>query len=478
MSLRLSLFRTYAIIVLVLLVVIGVSAVFLMRGFVDNQSLAGLDDMTRPIDVQIVALVRGNVTAAELLTSLQEQADKNGAYILLVDGAGDIVRQLVPQQPETLSPINVAPGTLPQGITAAKKGMFTTTDGKTFLYAAYPLTRQSLPLTSVDTLVLATPRPGIMTVVGTFIWPLLLAAVFALIVSLVIAIILSRAIYRPLAAVTKAAQQISAGDYSQRIKPEGPKEIKELGESFNRMTENVEQAQLKLRHFVADVSHELRSPLTSIQGFAQALLDGTAADDATKLKAAQIISEESRRLKYQVNELLELSRIQSNQIKFHKDPLLIGEILEQCTEMLTIQAKQKQVTIELTAEPKLTVIGDADSLEQVFLNLLDNAVKNSPNGGAIRVVSVKSGGNFAKITVADEGPGIHPDYVAHVFERFYQVTGARTGVGLGLAIAKEIVLAHKGTIEASSTPGEGAVFTVTLPLMNPAVNSTGAKASY
>jgi signal transduction histidine kinase len=476
MSLRLSLFRTYAIVVLVFLVVIAVSSVFLMRGFVDNQSLAGLDDMTRPIDVQIVALVRGNVTAAQLLTSLQEQADKNGAYILLVDGAGDIVRQLVPLQQETLSPISVAPGTLPQRITSAMKGIFTTTDGKTFLYAAYPLTRQSLPLTSVDTLVLATPRPGILSVVGTFIWPLLLAAVIALIVSLVIAIFLARSIYRPLAKVTKAAQQISTGDYSQRIKPEGPKEIKELGDSFNRMTEDVEQAQLKLRHFVADVSHELRSPLTSIQGFAQALIDGTAADDATKLKAAQIINEESRRLKHQVDELLELSRMQSNQIKFHKEPVDIGEILEHCTEMLAIQAKQKQVTLILTAEPKLIVTGDADSLEQVFLNLMDNAVKNSPNGGKIHVFSAKQEGNLARITVSDEGPGIHPDYLPHVFERFYQVTGARTGVGLGLTIAREIVVAHHGNIEASSPPGQGAIFTVTLPLINPDVNSTVVKA--
>ena len=476
MSLRLSLFRTYAIVVLVFLVVIAVSSVFLMRGFVDNQSLAGLDDMTRPIDVQIVALVRGNVTAAQLLTSLQEQADKNGAYILLVDGAGDIVRQLVPLQQETLSPISVAPGTLPQGITSAMKGIFTTTDGKTFLYAAYPLTRQSLPLTSVDTLVLATPRPGILSVVGTFIWPLLLAAVIALIVSLVIAIFLARSIYRPLAKVTKAAQQISTGDYSQRIKPEGPKEIKELGDSFNRMTEDVEQAQLKLLHFVADVSHELRSPLTSIQGFAQALIDGTAADDATKLKAAQIINEESRRLKHQVDELLELSRMQSNQIKFHKEPVDIGEILEHCTEMLAIQAKQKQVTLILTADPKLIVTGDADSLEQVFLNLMDNAVKNSPNGGKIHVFSAKEEGSLARITVSDEGPGIHPDYLPHVFERFYQVTGARTGVGLGLTIAREIVVAHHGNIEASSPPGQGAIFTVTLPLINPDLNSTAVKA--
>jgi len=472
MSLRLSLFRTYAIVVLVFLAVIAVSAVFLMRGFVDNQSLAGLDDMTRPIDVQIVALVRGNVTASQLLTSLQEQADKNGAYILLVDGAGDIVRQLVPLQPETLSPVSVASGTLPQGITASVKGVFKTTDGKIFLYAAYPLTRQSLPLTSVDTLVLAKPRPGIMTVVGTFIWPLLLAAAFALVVSLIIAIFLARSIYRPLAKVTKAAQQISTGDYSQRIKPEGPKEIQELGDSFNRMTENVEQAQLELRHFVADVSHELRSPLTSIQGFAQALIDGTASDDATKLKAAQIIDEESRRLKHQVDELLELSRMQSNQAKFLKEPVNLKEVLAQSAEVFTVQARQKQVTIELKAEPNLIVAGDADRLEQVFNNLLDNAIKNSPAGGKVSIVSEEKEGKSARVMVSDQGPGIHPDHLAHVFERFYQVTGARTGVGLGLAIAREIVTAHHGVIEASSTPGEGAVFTVTLPLLKSDAKST------
>jgi signal transduction histidine kinase len=219
-----------------------------------------------------------------------------------------------------------------------------------------------------------------------------------------------------------------------------------------------------LRHFVADVSHELRSPLTSIQGFAQALLDGTAADDATKLKAAQIIDEESRRLRHQVDELLELSRMQSNQIIFRKERVNISETLERCTEILAVQAKQKQVTLELKAEPGLIVTGDNDTLEQVFINLLDNAIKNSPAGGKVNITSGQSEGKFAKVTVADEGPGIHPDHLAHVFERFYQVPGARTGVGLGLTIAKEIVIGHQGTITIESSPGEGARFTVTLPL--------------
>ena len=469
MSLRLSLFRTYAIVVLVFLAVIALGVTLLMRSYVDSQSLSNLNDMTRPISVEIIGLIRGNVTAQQLLTTLQEQADKNGAYILLGDGSGDIVRQLDPLQPETATPITLTNGILPHGITAAVQGKFTTTDGRTFLYAAYPLTRQSGQLTKVETMVLAKPRPGTLTVLMTFIWPLVIAAVIALIVSLLTAIFVARSIYRPLGTVTKAAQQISRGDYSQRIKPEGPKEIKELADSFNRMTEDVEQAQLQLRHFVADVSHELRSPLTSIQGFAQALLDGTAADDATRLKAAQIIDEESQRLKHQVDELLELSRMQSNQAKFLNGPICLAEVLTQSVEVFAVQAKQKQVTLDLKTEP-LVLVGDADRLEQVFNNLLDNAIKNSPTGGKVSIVSVKGEGNFARITVSDEGPGIHPDHLAHVFERFYQVTGARTGVGLGLAIAREIVVAHHGTIEASSTPGEGARFTVTLPLFNPEDN--------
>ena len=464
MNLRLRLFATYAVVVLVFLVIIALGFTLLMRSYVDKQSLANLDDMTRPISVQIIALIRGNVTAQQLLASLQEQADKNGAYILLDDGSGNIVKQLTPLQPDSLSPISVAPGALPQGITDAVKGKFTTTDNRTFLFAAYPLTRQNNQLTKVETMVLAIPQQGTISVLTTFIWPLLAAAGIALIISLLIAIFLARSIYRPLATVTKAAKQISRGDFSQRIKPDGPKEVKELAESFNRMTEDVEQAQLQLRHFVADVSHELRSPLTSIQGFAQALLDGTASDDATKLKAAQIIDTESKRLKHQVDELLELSRMQSNQAKFLNGPVCLAEVLTQSTEVYAVQAKQKQVTIALKTEP-LVLVGDADRLEQVFNNLLDNAIKNSPNGGKVSVVSAKGEGNFAKITVSDQGPGIHPDHLAHVFERFYQVTGARTGVGLGLAIAKEIVITHHGTIEASSTPGEGAQFIVTLPLM-------------
>jgi len=181
MNLRLRLFATYAVVVLVFLVIIALGFTLLMRSYVDKQSLANLDDMTRPISVQIIALIRGNVTAQQLLASLQEQADKNGAYILLDDGSGNIVKQLTPLQPDSLSPISVAPSVLPQRITVAVKGKFTTTDNRIFLFAAYPLTRQSNQLTKVETMVLAIPQQGTISVLTTFIWPLLAAAGIALI---------------------------------------------------------------------------------------------------------------------------------------------------------------------------------------------------------------------------------------------------------------------------------------------------------
>ncbi len=463
MSLKWRLFTTYIVVIIVTLVVVALGVSLLMRGYVDRLSLARLDDMTRPIYVQIVGMIRGNVTPAQLLATLQEQADKNGAYILLVDGAGNIERQLIPLKSDAL-PITVTPGSLPLGLTSPQQGKITATDGRLFLYSAYPLIKQSGQLDRVETMFLATIRPGTFSVLKIFMPPLLIAAGLALIFALLIAVLLARSVYRPLTKFTTAARQISKGDYSQRIKIDSPQEISEMADSFNRMTHDVEQSQLRLRHFVADVSHELRSPLTSIQGFAQALIDGTASDDATKLRAAQIIDEEARRLKRQVDELLELSRMQSNQIQIGNEKVDLKEVLRHSVEIYEVQAKKNSIDIDLKLSADTTVTGDADRLEQVFNNLIDNAIKNSPTGGKISVILSRPDEKLAQIVVADEGPGIPADQIPYVFERFYQVTGSRTGVGLGLAIAREIIMAHYGSIEISSQPGQGARFTVKLPL--------------
>ncbi len=242
------------------------------------------------------------------------------------------------------------------------------------------------------------------------------------------------------------------------------KEIKGLASHFNELAAKLDQSQRQMRHFVADVAHQLKSPLTSIRGFAGAILDGTADDPDKQIRAAQVIDEESKRMIRQVDELLELSRMQSGQLQMARELADIKELLRHCQEIFALRAEDKGILLKTEIEPLMPVVGDVDRLEQVISNLLDNALKNTPSKGEVSIIGRNSANGFVEITVADSGPGIPPEQLPYVFERFYQAGGLRTGVGLGLAIAREIVLAHGGKIEVSSNPGEGTKFIVTLPV--------------
>ncbi len=459
MSLRLRLFLTYGIVVLVSLFVVAIGLTIFLRAYADRISRERLELTARPIQVQVTLLVRNNATQQELFDALQEQADNNQVYLLFADSSGDLVKEIYPQQSGN---VVINPGTLPGTPSRTEAGTFRSA-GKLYIYIASPLVGQYAQSARVTTIVLAVPKPRILAVLGTLAWPFFLATGISLIVSLLISLWLGGIIYRPLAGVKEAAHKIAGGDFSQRVPEEGPNEIKELAIGFNHMASEVEQSQNRLRHFVADVSHELKSPLTSIQGFAQALLDGTADDEETRIKAAGIIASEARRLKRQVDELLELSRMQSGQSQMALTPLDLNDVLTRSVEIYSVQARDKGVELNLRIEPGLVVSGDADRLEQVFNNLLDNAIKNSPYGCAVEITGMLSR-DIALISVSDSGNGISSENLPHVFERFYQVPGVRTGVGLGLTIAKEIVSAHGGTIEVQSSPGKGARFTVTLPV--------------
>jgi len=256
---------------------------------------------------------------------------------------------------------------------------------------------------------------------------------------------------------------MAQGQYDQEVPVAGPKEVRGLAATFNKMARQVKMSEQRLRYFVADVSHELRSPLTSIRGFAQAMLDGTAGDSDTRSRAAQVIEDESKRMIRQVDELLELSRMQSGQIQMAREPVDMKDLLEHCQEIFTIRAEEKGVLLGTQIEPLMPVVGDIDRLEQVFSNLLDNALKHSPAGGEVNITGRNTATDTVEITVADSGPGIPPEQLPYVFERFYQAGGVRTGSGLGLAIVREIVVAHGGEIEASSAPGVGTEFRVSLP---------------
>jgi len=465
MSLRMRLFLTYSLIVVICLGLVALSVTVILRGYRDRLASERLDNIALPIYVQVVSLVRGDTTFADLWANLEEQAQNNDVYIILGSGNGNIIRQVTPGDSPYQSAITVAVGELPHGIMSKQQGTFVTTGGQTFIYVAYPTLGIPAPTASVgvNTMILAAPRTGTLAIWASLLRPFLFAGLITLAISLIIAIIFARSIYRPVRQVTQTAQQIAQGQYDQQITVTGPREVKGLALSFNQMTAQVKQSQQRLRHFVADVSHQLKSPLTSIQGFAQAILDGTAGDEDTRLKAATIINDESQRMRRQVDELLELARMQSGQVKMAREPVAIADLVDHYRQIFAVQAEEKGVTIKTEIEAGVTAMGDIDRLEQVVANLLDNAIKNSPAQDQIKVISHRQPDNQVEIRVADNGPGIPPEQIPYVFDRFYQAGGVRTGAGLGLAIAREIIRAHGGTIEVESYPGGNTEFIVRLP---------------
>jgi signal transduction histidine kinase len=296
-------------------------------------------------------------------------------------------------------------------------------------------------------------------VIRPFLW----AGLVALAVSLLLAFLITRSVYKPIRQLTQAVEGIAQGHYNQKVVASGPSEIKGLANAFNKMVQQVNMSQQQLKNFLSDTSHQLRTPLTSIRGFAQALRDGTIKSKDAKQKAVQVIESESKRMIRQVNELLELSRIQSGQLKMIREPIDLSNLLRHCQEIFSLRAEENGIKLRIDVKDLLSIMGDIDRLEQAICNLLDNAIKHTPPGGEVSVISERTDSGYLEIAFVDTGQGISEEQLPNVFERYYQVTDDETGSGLGLTIAREIIRAHGGDISLVSSPGEGTKFTVSLP---------------
>jgi signal transduction histidine kinase len=325
------------------------------------------------------------------------------------------------------------------------------------------------------TLVVASPSPALRTLAAfadeLLLSPLLRAGGVALLASILFAWLVSRWVASPLQQVSQAAKAVAAGNYDHRPSPGGPNEVESLAVSFNDMIQRVQSSQIAQRDFVANVSHELKTPLTSIQGFAQAILDGTAEGAEAQQNAARVIFDESDRLRRLVDDLLDLARLDTGQVDFERQPVDLTGLLDRVVERLGLPAAKKKVRIENHIPALPTLVGDGDRLAQVFTNLIDNAVKHSDEGGVVALRGEVEGDKVT-IHVDDQGSGIPADELTRIFERFYQLDKARPGgkgrgAGLGLAISREIVQAHRGRIYARSKVGEGSRFSVELPITRP-----------
>jgi len=220
------------------------------------------------------------------------------------------------------------------------------------------------------------------------------------------------------------------------------------------------------KDFVANVSHELRTPITAIRGYSETLLSGALADPVTATRMLDIIHRQSERLSELVEDLLELSRLESKQLQLAEQPVNLTEAAQRAIDAIRPKARARNTQIELALPPSLTALGDPRGIEQVMLNLLDNAVKYTPPNGHVWL-SGSDAGAEVELVVKDDGPGIEARHLPRLFERFYRVDKGRSrdmgGTGLGLSIVKHIVNTMKGEVRVESAPGQGSAFFVTLP---------------
>lgn len=332
---------------------------------------------------------------------------------------------------------------------------FTDSNGQVWLYVLTPLDGGNVVLA-------AAPRPRLPAIEilrDEFLPPLLRGLALALLLSLLMAFWITRWISAPLQSLTDGARAVSQGKF-QQIPLQGPKEVQEVARSFNEMVTQVNTSRRAQRDLVANVSHDLKTPLTSIQGFAQALLDGTVSEGDDTRQSAQIIYDEAGRMHRLVLDLLDLARMDTGTRDFERVPIDLNRLLQAVAQKFLLQAQGGQVTLfyyNTMPDDMLPIIGDADRLAQVFANLVDNAIKFTPADGLVLICAERRA-EWADVAIADSGSGVPAEELERIFERFYQTDKARSpgrrGAGLGLAIAREIIQAHGGEIHAEASIGK------------------------
>jgi two-component system OmpR family sensor kinase len=484
-TLRARLLLSYLIIILVCLVLAALTLILVARPIQQRLVLARLSAQATLIVPRVQNLLGRGLSPQQIAEQLQTLAARRGARVLLLSDQGRILGDTADEWT----------GQAVEGLARnsngqpRSSGVLTGPDGSNQLYvggvAGQDQTGAPVWAAAVAPF-LRTPA----AVLGELGQGLLVAGLVALVLSALLAVLIARSVAKPLHQMARAAEAIAAQDYDQNLNLRGPEEVRVLADSLQAMAQQVKASQQAMRDLVANVSHDLKTPLTSIQGFAQALLEGATQDETARQRAAAVIYEEAGRMVRMVEELLDLARIESGQMSLQRGPLDLRALLDRVVGTLAPVAARKQVTLHMDLPELPWVVGDDDRLAQVFTNLLDNALKYTTAGDRIQVTAqvvkggipsrrsgllarpddstlVSLGDEWVEVSVADTGRGIAAEDLLRAFERFYQADKARAGrrgSGLGLAIAQQIIEAHGGHIQVESVEGLGTRFTLVLPV--------------
>ena len=389
-----------------------------------------------------------------------------GGYILVVDRMGSVRDNLslaMMEDPDFVASLNgqELSEALVRVLSGEEVSVRVTVDGAPTFTVGVPFMRDDMVLGAV---VIRTRAQAVEGGISELLWPMLLVVLLMTLAAAVVVVFFIRSLMKPLHNLTGAARAISEGDFSVRVDSAGQvQETAELSRAFNTMAERISQNEMSRREFVANVSHELRSPITSIAGFVQGMLDGTIPKEEHETYL-QVVSDETRRLTRLISDLLSLSRLEREDAALTWTDFDICELFREAVIRRVNDLERKQMDVVCAfAEDPLYVHADRDRIEQVVVNLLDNAIKFTPEKGCIELCAVKEG-RTCRMEVRDNGIGIAEEDRSRIFERFFTVDRAHTsgkGTGLGLSICQRILQMHGESIRLLDTDC-GAAFAFTL----------------
>ena len=477
-SLRLRLLLNFGLVIALSLFLAGTASMLLLRDQEADAAAERIGRLVEPLSLTYNEMTFVGWPRQRIERELSAYAEFFDVRVLLVDGDEQVVYDSDGGDSmlgDVLAvPANSGEGSDTDGNPAAfVSGRVRHGDRDLFIFAsgAEPAAAVARLLPAPElSLVVVVPADDVTDAWARLLPRLLLAGGVAALFAVVVGTWLAGLITRPIVQMTHASQAMSRGDYEQEIEVRGHDEVANLARAFNQMSAQVNRSNRSMRQLLADVSHELKTPLTSIQGFSQALADGVIDDRDEARRLAGVVHKESERMRALVDDLLYLSRIESGELHLERDRVDIDALLAATVRRLRYEAEASEVSVRLELAG-LPAHGDERRLEQVFANLLDNAIRFAPAGSAV-VVGTAREDDFVVTDVQNGGAPIPADELPHIFDRFYQIDRARTGSGhsgLGLAIVGELVQAHGGTVDVRSSAEEGTVLTVRLPAHAPAV---------
>ena len=459
-SVAARLFLSYLAVVAVGLVVAGLAIGGLLFRYENDVTRIRLQELAAPFQTAIQTAIRTGQQPRDAVDALEEQVQSANARLMIVAPGNNptpsnVQRRVLIDTGGTLVNTRLPP------TDAAGIGQFTDPDGTVWIFVQQQLRVAALGAGGQGFIVVARPRAVFADIVRALLPSLVIAGIIAAGFALVVAGLLARTITRPLRRLVGGARAF-ASDQRARVPVGGPTEVRELGAAFNEMAGEIERARASEQAFLADISHELRTPLTSIHGFAQAIAEGEARDEGVP-RAAEIIQREARRLVRMVEGLLQVAKLEAGVQRLAHEQIAAADLLRGAVAALDVQAREAGVSFAVVADT-LLVVGDPDRLSQLFINVLDNAVKHSPRGATVHVNGERTAGEVV-VRVRDQGIGLPMGNERKLFSRFWRGDNAatRAGAGLGLAIAQAIAQAHGGSIDARNAPGGGAEFAIHLP---------------